>query len=84
MQCPIDGSILALSDRQGIEIDFDHCPQCRGVGLDRGELDKIIARENAEAVPAGRSRRGHDNDLDNSRRQHKRKGFLSDLFEFGD
>jgi Zn-finger nucleic acid-binding protein len=42
MNCPIDGSTLQMSDRQGIEIDY--CPQCRGVWLDRGELDKIIER----------------------------------------
>ena len=42
MLCPIDGSTLLLSERQGIEIDY--CPQCRGVWLDRGELDKIIER----------------------------------------
>jgi uncharacterized protein len=42
MHCPVDGSPLAMSDRQGIEIDY--CPSCRGVWLDRGELDKIIER----------------------------------------
>ncbi|HEX8598549.1 MAG TPA: zf-TFIIB domain-containing protein [Chloroflexia bacterium] len=42
MQCPIDGSNLQMMERQGIEIDY--CPQCRGVWLDRGELDKIIER----------------------------------------
>lgn len=42
MQCPTDGSTLVMSDRSGIEIDY--CPQCRGVWLDRGELDKIIDR----------------------------------------
>ncbi|WP_194420039.1 zf-TFIIB domain-containing protein [Microbacterium abyssi] len=42
MQCPTDGSTLVMSDRSGIEIDY--CPQCRGVWLDRGELDKIIER----------------------------------------
>jgi uncharacterized protein len=42
MRCPVDGSPLAMSDRQGIEIDY--CPNCRGVWLDRGELDKIIER----------------------------------------
>jgi Zn-finger nucleic acid-binding protein len=46
MQCPVDGTTLQMSERSGIEIDY--CPQCRGVWLDRGELDKIIAR-NAEA-----------------------------------
>ncbi|WP_205479762.1 zf-TFIIB domain-containing protein [Sphingomonas arenae] len=50
MQCPVDGTTLQMSERSGIEIDY--CPQCRGVWLDRGELDKIIAR-NAEAeMPA--------------------------------
>lgn len=42
MQCPTDGSTLVMTDRSGIEIDY--CPQCRGVWLDRGELDKIIDR----------------------------------------
>ena len=42
MQCPVDGSTLTMSERSGIEIDY--CPQCRGVWLDRGELDKIIDR----------------------------------------
>ncbi|MDP1819614.1 MAG: zf-TFIIB domain-containing protein [Acidimicrobiales bacterium] len=42
MKCPIDDSPLSVSSRDGVEIDF--CPQCRGVWLDRGELDKIIDR----------------------------------------
>ena len=45
MQCPVCQVPLAMSDRQGIEIDY--CPQCRGVWLDRGELDKIIERSQA-------------------------------------
>ena len=46
MACPVDGAALVMSERSGIEIDY--CPTCRGVWLDRGELDKIIER-NAEA-----------------------------------
>jgi Zn-finger nucleic acid-binding protein len=42
MKCPIDGADLVMSERHGIEIDY--CPQCRGVWLDRGELDKILER----------------------------------------
>jgi Zn-finger nucleic acid-binding protein len=42
MQCPTDGTTLTMSERSGIEIDY--CPECRGVWLDRGELDKIIER----------------------------------------
>ena len=48
MLCPIDGTALTVTDRQGIQIDF--CPACRGVWLDRGELDKII--DAAYALPA--------------------------------
>lgn len=52
MLCPVCRVPLSMSDRQGIEIDY--CPQCRGVWLDRGELDKIIERSAppAQAVPA--------------------------------
>lgn len=51
MLCPVCKVNLLLSDRQGIEIDY--CPQCRGVWLDRGELDKIIERNMAySAAPA--------------------------------
>ena len=49
MLCPVCQVSLAMSDRQGIEIDY--CPQCRGVWLDRGELDKILDRAAAE-LPA--------------------------------
>jgi len=49
MACPVDGATLTMSERQGIEIDY--CPTCRGVWLDRGELDKIIERSGAEAAP---------------------------------
>jgi len=76
MNCPIDGTALQMADRQGIEIDY--CPQCRGVWLDRGELDKIIERTSGPsaataastrpppavaAVPAG-LRRERDDDWD--------------------
>jgi Zn-finger nucleic acid-binding protein len=50
MRCPVDGTALVMSERQNIEIDY--CPSCRGVWLDRGELDKIIERSAAEAAPA--------------------------------
>ncbi len=50
MPCPVCKVSLVMSERQGVEIDY--CPQCRGVWLDRGELDKIIERGAAEAAPA--------------------------------
>jgi len=46
MDCPVCQVDLVMSDRQGIEIDY--CPKCRGVWLDRGELDKIIERSTTE------------------------------------
>jgi len=50
MSCPVCRVPLAMSDRQGIEIDY--CPQCRGVWLDRGELDKIVERNAPAPAPA--------------------------------
>ena len=50
MKCPsCPDSTLTMSDRQGVEIDY--CPQCRGVWLDRGELDKLIDRAGSQPVP---------------------------------
>ena len=50
MKCPIDVAVdLLMTDRQGIEIDY--CPTCRGVWLDRGELDKLIERSAAASPP---------------------------------
>lgn len=49
MQCPVDGATLVMAERSGVEIDY--CPKCRGVWLDRGELDKIIDRA-ASPAPA--------------------------------
>ncbi|MFL9926704.1 zf-TFIIB domain-containing protein [Herbaspirillum lusitanum] len=49
MKCPVCATTaLVISERQGIEIDY--CPQCRGVWLDRGELDKLIERSAAQAA----------------------------------
>ncbi|MCK6606155.1 MAG: zf-TFIIB domain-containing protein [Ignavibacteriaceae bacterium] len=49
MKCPVCSVELKIADRQGIEIDY--CPQCRGIWLDRGELDKIIERSSAAFAP---------------------------------
>ena len=49
MPCPVCKVPLVMSERQGVEIDY--CPQCRGVWLDRGELDKIIERAARDMAP---------------------------------
>ena len=82
MNCPIDGTELEITDRQGIEIDY--CPQCRGVWLDRGELDKIIERTVPELVqPPPVERKRYDDDDDHyEKRKRKPASFLGDLFDF--
>ena len=96
MKCPNDDSVLVMTDRQGIEIDY--CPQCRGVWLDRGELDKIIDRateakpQSAPAVaptetyrpqPSREDYRGDRHDSgDYYHKKRKKEGFLGDLFDF--
>ena len=95
MKCPVCEVSLSMSDRQGIEIDF--CPECRGVWLDRGELDKIIERSAAEMAPPSRERRGYDDDPGNNggrghgkhgkhgdgygRHGSRRKSWLHELFD---
>lgn len=93
MNCPTDATVLQLAERHGIEIDY--CPTCRGVWLDRGELDKIIDRADSVAAPAsnvtgGEQRRGRGYDDDRGARRtegdgnrRKRGGFLGELFELG-
>ena len=96
MKCPIDNVDLVMADRQGIEIDY--CPTCRGVWLDRGELDKLIERSVPAVAPAPRESRGYDRDerrheerrYDDDRyraqghypRKKKRESFLSEIFDF--
>jgi uncharacterized protein len=74
MDCPVDGTQLMMSERQGIEVDY--CPKCRGVWLDRGELDKIIDRAGDEVLPQQPSK-GRQS------QPKKKKNLLSEIFELG-
>ena len=92
MACPVDGTTLTMSERSGIEIDY--CPTCRGVWLDRGELDKIIER-NAETSASPPPQQAHQPPPQQQQapwgqpaygqyghKPHKRrKGFLEELFD---
>ncbi len=82
MQCPIDGTQLVMADRSGVEIDY--CPQCRGVWLDRGELDKIIERSAPAAAPSPeyRDERSYEQRGHKKKKKKKSSGFLSDIFDF--
>jgi len=85
MKCPVCKEVtLVMSDKNGIEIDY--CPECRGVWLDRGELDKIIER--AEGPKSAqkyndREQRHYYSDRDYSYDGKRKKygGFLRDLFD---
>lgn len=88
MRCPTDDTTLVMSERNGIEIDY--CPECRGVWLDRGELDKIIDRAGASPSPAPVAG-GYEPRYDDRRSQgqpygqqpyrKKRENWLSELFD---
>lgn len=84
--CPACQELLVPVDRDGVEIDY--CPSCRGVWLDRGELDKILERASMGA-PRHPSRRSHYDDWHDDDYEHKHprkrkrvKSFLEDLFDF--
>ncbi len=86
MQCPVcKDSQLVISERQKIEIDY--CPSCRGVWLDRGELDKLIERSSADQVPAQapvQASAPHQQQYRNDYRSdhyRKPKSWLSEIFD---
>jgi Zn-finger nucleic acid-binding protein len=90
MLCPIDGENLVMTDRSGVEIDY--CPKCRGVWLDRGELDKIIDRAQTQAsapvtAPTPQAARqptyvAHDDDDDDRYKKKRKSSLLGELFDF--
>jgi len=88
MNCPICNVTLLIADKQGIEIDY--CPECRGVWLDRGELEKIIERSSSYSANQRpyRSKDDEHSEYDEHSGEHheykdghKRKGFLWELFD---
>lgn len=95
MKCPVCGVALTMSERQNVEIDY--CPECRGVWLDRGELDKIIERSiqvqdqtpqdagrdsRADAHRAGKHSGGDHGYGDGDRgRGYQRKSWLREIFD---
>lgn len=86
MNCPVcENTALLMSERNGVEIDY--CPKCRGVWLDRGELDKIIEK----SIPANSSQnnpqqnyhhQNNYNSYNNGYKHKKRESWLGELFDF--
>lgn len=83
MKCPHCSTTLVMTDRQGIEIDY--CPDCRGVWLDRGELDKLIERTGG---PVRSPRRDDDDDHKKVKyvpyppKKKKMSSMLGEIFDF--
>ena len=89
MNCPICIVPLVVTERQNVEIDY--CPQCRGVWLDRGELDKIIDRSASYSPEIPDQKRSKDSrhyeerddrEYSGKYKKKKREGFLGELFDF--
>jgi len=81
MKCPnCKEPNLVIAERKGIEID--HCPECRGIWLDRGELDKIIEKSNEEEGRYRQENTHHNTQSDYYQKPYKkRKSFLEELFD---
>jgi Zn-finger nucleic acid-binding protein len=87
VNCPVcPTTTLTVTERQGVEIDF--CPKCRGVWLDRGELDKILERAATYQPPAiphpstePRLRHDRDDDDDHRRYGKRKKSIWHELFD---
>lgn len=89
MKCPICNVDLLMSERQGIEIDY--CPECRGIWLDRGELDKLIEKS-SQNNPGSLSpisfreennyQSKHNNENHGYYKKHKKESWLGEIFDF--
>jgi uncharacterized protein len=94
MLCPVCQVELKIADREGVEIDY--CPKCRGVWLDRGELDKLLDRGReyyrSAPPPAREEVRRYDDDHYEDRREYgrdyekskRKRGFFDDVFDIFD
>ena len=91
MKCPVCKDVtLLMSEKRGVEIDY--CPECRGIWLDRGELDKLIEKEEKTYQEARRDNHDYEDEEDRKdakksshTKKRKRESFLGEVFEmFGD
>lgn len=88
MKCPKCDETLLMMDKQGVEIDY--CPSCRGIWLDRGELEKIIdrsaehysKRENYDSDARKYGYGEYSSEYNRKYPHGKKKSFLNDLFDF--
>lgn len=81
MKCPVCKDVtLLMSEKRGIEIDY--CPECRGIWLDRGELEKLIEKEDSKIE---KEEKNNSKKSKEDVKLHKKESFLSEIFEiFGE
>jgi Zn-finger nucleic acid-binding protein len=94
LKCPHCDATLRVVDRRGVEVDI--CPECRGIWLERGELEKMVAiasrdddddddeRQRTRPNEEARGREGYRPDQRYEPRRRKRSSWLSEFFEFGE
>jgi len=87
MKCPTCQTTLLISDKKGVEIDY--CPDCRGIWLDRGELEKILERSaehysdrNNYESDQKKYQYNQSSDYHKGQPYRKKKSFLDDIFDF--
>ncbi|MGN7720529.1 zf-TFIIB domain-containing protein [Chitinophaga sp. 22620] len=83
MKCPNCNETLLMTQRNNVEIDY--CPNCRGIWLDKGELDKLLEHDERRSYEEPRRDRDHDDHErygDRHKYPRKKKGFLGDFFDF--
>jgi Zn-finger nucleic acid-binding protein len=85
MKCPVCKTTdLSMTERRSVEIDY--CPNCRGVWLDRGELDKLIAQDMDDSRRGERAdeseRHRHYDERRADQRGYKKKRSIFDVFDF--
>ena len=83
--CPTDGTVLRRIERSGVHVDA--CPTCRGVWLDRGELDKIVEHERSDLDDFEQEMRGkptrQSDSVGHAKPKKKRTSFLEEFLDFG-
>lgn len=81
MKCPVCKDVtLLMSEKKGVEIDY--CPECRGIWLDRGELEKLIEKEEKIYPDSKRDYVEEDSHYEHKKYPKKRKeSFLSEVFD---
>jgi len=89
MKCPNCNESLLMTERHNVQIDY--CPSCRGIWLDKGELDKMLEYAAQNSLPPNAGKQYGERDTYNHRdgkyeqdypKRHKKKSFLGDLFDF--